>query len=148
MPDQNAYVEKRQHERIATRIKVSYQNITNDELDKMAATSSYQDISLGESRDVKVKDVMTVVTENISVGGLMIVGEQPFKSGQSMRLELTLPQTPMPLKCLAMVVRGSENPRDGKYSAGLRFLAINKDDVAKIQRYIVLQKRAGNESKP
>jgi c-di-GMP-binding flagellar brake protein YcgR len=59
-----------------------------------------------------------------------------------MNLELTLPQAPVPLKCLAVVVRGSSQPQDGKYSAGVRFLAINKDDVAKLQRYIILQKRA------
>lgn len=142
MPDQNAYIEKRQFERVASRIKVSYQVIPDSEVDKLVTTRAYQDISLGDSRDVKVKDVMTVVTENISVGGLMIVGDQPFKAGISMNIELTLPQAPVPLKCLAVVVRGSDAAVNGKYSAGLRFLAINKDDIAKIQRYIVLQKRA------
>ena len=142
MPDQNAYIEKREFERIATRIKVSFQVIPDSEIDRLVTTKAYQDISLGENRDLKVKDIMTVVTENISVGGLMLVGDQPFKAGTSMNLELTLPQTPVPLKCLGVVVRGSEAPVNGRYSAGLRFLAINKDDIAKIQRYIVLQKRA------
>lgn len=142
MPDQNAYIEKRASERLATRINVSYSIITDAELDRLASTKNYQDISLGENRDMKVKDVMNVVTENISVGGLMIVSEKPLKAGLSMNLELQLPQTPVPLKCLAVVVRGSEMPQNGLYTAGLRFLAINKDDVDKIQRYIVLQKRA------
>lgn len=142
MAEQNAHIEKREFERIATRIKVSYQIIADSEVERLMVGNSYQDISLGDTRDMKVKDVMTVVTENISVGGLMIVGEQPFKVGTSMNLSLQLPQTPLPLKCLAVVVRGSEAPKGGLYSAGVRFLAINKDDVAKIQRYIVLQKRA------
>jgi c-di-GMP-binding flagellar brake protein YcgR len=145
MPDQNAYIEKRQFERIASRIKVTYQVIADAEVDRLVTTKAYQDISLGDagaSKDMKVKDIMTVVTENISMGGMMIVGDQPFKAGTSMNVEMTLPQTPVPLKCLAVVVRGSDAAVGGKYSAGLRFLAINKDDIAKIQRYIILQKRA------
>ena len=142
MPDQNAYIEKRQFERMATRIRVNFQIISDTEVDRLVTTKAYQDISLGDSRDMKIKDIMTVVTENISMGGMMIVGDEPFKAGISMNVELTLPQTPVPLKCLAVVVRGSDAAVNGKYSAGLRFLAINKDDVAKIQRYIILQKRA------
>ena len=134
MPEQNAYIEKRQHERLSTRIKVSYHIIAEGEAERLVKQQGYQDIA--------AKELMTVVSENISAGGMMIVGEQPFVAGTSMQLEVTLPQTPLPLKCLAVVVRGSESAEAGRYSAGLKFLAINKDDVAKIQRYIILQKRA------
>src|SRR5260221_3428419 len=127
MPESNAYIEKRQFERVASRIQVRYKLIPDAEADKLAASSAYRDISLPASKDQKVKDVMTVVTENISVGGLMIIGDQPFKAGASMNLELVLPQTPHPLKALAVVVRGSEAPSQTalgpRYTAGVRFLA-------------------------
>jgi c-di-GMP-binding flagellar brake protein YcgR len=143
-----AYIEKRQFERVAARIQVRYQIIAGEEADRLAASSAYHDISLPNVKDKSVKDVMTVVTENVSVGGLMIVGDKPFKGGASMNVELVLPQTPMPLKALAVVVRASDKPaqtpQGPRYTAGLRFLAINKEDVQRIQRYIDAQKKAGN----
>lgn len=147
MPDSSGHIEKRAFERVDLRIAVNYKVIQEAEMERLISTKAYQDISLGQAQNQKIKDVMTVVTENISVGGLMIVGNEPFTIGSSIQMEMQLPQTPLPLKCLAVIVRSSESPVNGKYSAGVRFLGINKDDTAKIQRYIVLLKRADIQSR-
>ena len=78
----DAYIVKRQFERVTTKIQVKYRLVADQEMDKLVASSvTYHDISLPVDKGQLVKDVMTVVTENISVGGLMIVGDQPFASG-------------------------------------------------------------------
>lgn len=148
MADSNAYIEKRQFERVAARIQVTYHEIPEADAERLIASQAYKDISVPDPREIKVKDVMRVVTENISMGGLMIVGDKPFKSGQTVNVEMQLPQAPVPIKSLAVIVRGSEQPGPGgKYTAGVRFLALNKDDVARLERFIVLQKRAEQSKK-
>ena len=143
---QSGTIEKRQFERVSTRMQVRFEEIAEAEADRLMGDRSYKDLSLPDTRDVKVKDVMTVVAENISIGGLLIVGSRPFRAGQTLKMEITLPQTPVPLKALAVIVRAME-AAGGKHTAGVRFLGINKEDVAKIERYIFLQKKAEQAKK-
>jgi hypothetical protein len=60
--------------------------------------------------------------------------------------DITVPTLPRPLRALAEVVRSDSN--DGRvvdrtqkvYKAGLKIIAINKDDLTRIENYIIEEK--------
>ncbi len=149
MANENGFIEKRVSERVAAKIQVRFEAIPDDQAERLIHERSYKDLTQPMPANTRpLKDVMTVVTENISVGGLKLVGDKPFEEGHTLSVELILPQMPMPIKALAMVVRADRNRNDeGRYTAGLRFLAINKDDVARVERYVAMLKRASIEKK-
>jgi hypothetical protein len=82
------------------------------------------------------------------LGGLKIITPKPLKEGATLSLEMHIPGVPLPIKALAVVVRSEiAAGQVGKHSAGVLFLAINKVDVAKVERYIALVKRAEIEKR-
>lgn len=145
----SGYLEKRQFERVTAQIKVRYHELDEAQADQMIKANIYKDITHpGTEKPKAFKDVMTVVTENISVGGLKLVADKPFTEGRTLSVEMDLPGVPMAIKAIAVVVRAMPVAEvSGKFTGGLRFMAINKEDVAKVERYIALQKRAEIEKK-
>ena len=99
------------------------------------------------------KAMLTGVTENISTGGLALVSEQPMAIGTQVVVDITMPKMPQSLRALAEVVRSdSESGRVvdrtvSTYKAGLKILAINKDDLRRIENYIVEQKIQDRQGK-
>lgn len=146
MGDQG-FLEKRQHERITAHFRVRYRVIDGAEADALVSGTKYKDITTGPVIVPMggIKDVMTVVSENISVGGLMLTGPNPFKEGTSLSVELDLAGVPIPVKAISVVVRAPQKPNArGVYEAGVQFLAISKEDVAKVENFIVQKSRTGN----
>jgi hypothetical protein len=138
-----SFIERRKFVRYLTNIRVDYRVIDAAEEARIKAdTTSFR--SLSDAPKVTAsKDVTTVLTEDMSVGGLKIAAEEPFVLGSKMLLELHLQEIPVSVGALAMVVwsKGEKND-EGKYTAGLRFESINQEDLDRIKRYLVLQKRA------
>lgn len=133
------FLEKRQFERISARIPVRYMAVDLAEAERLAASNSYVDLTQPLAAAGKTKNVMQLVTENISVGGLMLVGDQAFQEGQTVAVELRVPPSPEPLRALAVVVRNMPSSA-GKFTAGVKFMALNKADVARLERYVQLMK--------
>jgi c-di-GMP-binding flagellar brake protein YcgR len=149
MADEQGVIERRQYERITAQFTVAFHLVETGDAERMSRPGGeYKDITVAHAGTKMVKDVMTVVTENISLGGLKLVTPKPIKEGSTLGLELQLPGLPLPIKALAVVVRSEIAPNaTGKHTAGVRFIAINKDDVAKVERYIALVKRAEIEKR-
>jgi c-di-GMP-binding flagellar brake protein YcgR len=146
MPNEQGTIERRQFERITAHFEVRYHEIPAAEAEQLTkATGEYNDITAPVATKA-VKDVMSVVTENISLGGLKIIGAKPFKEKSTLNLEMLIPGFPVPLKALAVVVR-ADAAVDGKYSAGVLFIGLNKEDIAKVERYVLLMKRAEIEKR-
>lgn len=144
MPGEAGYLEKRQFVRVSAKTEVRFREIDGKEADRLIRTNSYKDITIPAAHtgdSLQVKDVMSVVTENVSVGGMKLVATKPFAAGKSLAVELMLPGMPLPIKAVALVAWADsvKNP-EGKYTAGLRFIGINKEDVAKVEKFIESQK--------
>jgi hypothetical protein len=90
--------------------------------------------------------VLTGVTDNISQGGLALISDTPMAMGTHVVCDITMPNLPRPLRALAEVVR--TDSKDGRivdksvltYKVGLKILAINKDDLTRIENYIIEEK--------
>jgi c-di-GMP-binding flagellar brake protein YcgR len=146
MPSEVGYIERRQFVRVPAKTEVRFREIDGKEADTLIRTNTYKDITtLAPPRagdPLQVKDIMTVVTENVSAGGLKLVADKPFILGKSLSIELVLPAMPLPIKAVALVMYADsgKNP-EGKYTAGLRFIGISREDVARVDRFINLRKQ-------
>lgn len=140
---ERGWMEQRRHERIATTLKVSYRVL--DDVEKTASLDHphYQQTTAEKLPQLAQKShAYHAVTRDISEGGLSIMGERPFVDGAHVEVHLELPQYKGPLKILAVVARASSFFELGKtvYSAGLKLVALNSDDMKRLGNYLLAEK--------
>ena len=140
---ERGWMEQRRHERIAATLKVSYRVL--DEIEKTASLEHphYQQTTAEKLPQLAQKShAYHAVTKDISDGGLSIMGERPFADGAHVEVHLQLPQYKGPLKILAVVARASSFFELGKtvYSAGLKLVALNSDDMKRLGNYLLAEK--------
>ena len=140
-------IEQRKFERIVSQLQIKYYVVDAAYADQLATEAAYKDTTLEKLAVMqRPTTVLTGVTENISQGGLSLVSEQPLALGTRVVCDITMPNLPRPLRALAEVVRSDSN--DGRvvdrtvsiYKAGLKISAINKDDLTRIENYIIEEK--------
>lgn len=148
-------IEKRQFERIVSQLQIKYYVVDNAYAEQLKTEAAYKDTTLAKLAAVpRPTNVLSGMSEDISQGGLSLVCEQPLAIGTHVVCDITMPTLPRPLRALAEVVRSDSN--DGRiidrtqtvYKAGLKILAINKDDLTRIENYIIEEKirsRAGGK---
>jgi hypothetical protein len=71
------------------------------------------------------------------------VGQEVFPEDCALQIQLYLPGQPIPLNLLAEVVRAvqeSSSTMGATFRAGLKILALNKQDVAKLDRFLLAEK--------
>ena len=136
-------MEQRRHERIATTMKVSYRIL--DEMEKILKLEhpSYQESTADKLPQLAQKShAYHAVTRDISEGGLSLMGDKPFSNGAHVEVNLQLPQYKGPLTVLAVVTRAGSFFEMGKtvYSAGLKLVAINNDDMKRLSHFLLAEK--------
>jgi c-di-GMP-binding flagellar brake protein YcgR len=140
-------IEQRQFERITSTLQIKYYIIEREYADKLQADAAYKDTTLESlAKADRPNTPLQGVTDNISAGGLSLVTDQPVALGTSVVCDITMPNLPRPLRALAEVVR-TDN-KEGRvvdrtistYRAGLKIIAINKDDLKRIENYIIEEK--------
>lgn len=140
-------IEQRQFERIIAVLNIKYYIIDEGYASKLSSESAYKDTTLEKLQAAdRVRSPMTGVTENISKGGLSLTSDEPLAEGQKVIVDMTLPNITRPMRALAEVVRSDS--KHGKvmdrtiksYNSGLKILAINKDDMRRIENYMVEEK--------
>lgn len=138
-----SFIERRKFVRYLASIRVDYHFIDAAEEAKLKSENpSFRSLS-DPIKPSASKDVTTVLTEDMSVGGLKIGADQPFTLGKKIFVELHLPEIPVSVGALALVVWVKNEKNDeGKYTAGLRFESINQEDLERIKRYLIIQKKA------
>ena len=136
-------LDKRNFERFRTRLQVRYRQLGETEVATLLHDGSYAPTSSEKGRSKETKDLFKVITDDVSQGGLRIVSPVPIAIGVVMAVELHLPEIPLPIAALAEVVWISENPGGG-HACGLRFTQINKTDLTKLERFLLLQKPASS----
>ena len=140
-------IEQRQFERITSTLQIKYYIIEKDYADKLQVDAAYKDTTLESlSKMDRPNTPLQGVTDNISAGGLALVTDQPVSLGTFVVCDITMPNLPRPLRALAEVVRSDS--KEGKvidrtistYRSGLKIIAINKDDLKRIENYIIEEK--------
>ena len=81
MSTKPGWMEKRQHERVLTSLKVEYR-LVEGSAKKVLKHENYSDTTLDQVVQMSAKStVHQAVTKDISMGGMSLVGEQAFPMG-------------------------------------------------------------------
>ncbi len=140
-------IEQRKFERILATLQIKYYIVDDAYAKALQEDAAYKDTSLEKLKKLdRPNTPLQGVTENISHGGLALVTDQPVAMGTHVVCDITLPSLPRPMRALAEVIRSDS--RDGRvidrtvhtYRSGLRILAINNDDLKRIENYIIEEK--------
>lgn len=143
-------IERRKHERIVAQLQIKYYIVDAAYAQQLQAEAAYKDTTLEKlAASPRPVNVLSGMSEDISQGGLSLVSEQPLAVGTHVVCDITVPALPRPLRALAEVVRSDS--KDGRvidrtqnvYKCGLKILAINKDDLVRIENYIIEEKIRG-----
>jgi c-di-GMP-binding flagellar brake protein YcgR len=137
-------MEKRQFERIDASVKVTYALIPKAQLVSTLSEPAYRDSSTDHLPDLSKKSATVhAVTRDISMGGMSLVGEAAFPEDMALEIHLYLPTYPAPLTLIAEVVRAqseSSGSNGSTYRAGIKILAINKQDVMRLDKYLLAER--------
>ena len=140
-------IEQRKFERLVATLQIKYYVVDDKYAEQLKTEAAYKDTSLDQLMSAaRPSTVLSGVTENISQGGLSLVSDVPMAMGTHVVCDITMPTLPRPLRALAEVVR--TDSKDGRivdrsahtYKVGLKILAINKDDLTRIENYIIEEK--------
>ena len=142
------HIEQRQFERIVAVLQIKYYPLDPLTADAMQVDDSYKDTTLENLREQsRVQSPMTGVTENISKGGLSLTSEEPLMVGQKVIVDMTLPNVKQPVRALAEVMRSSGDSKSqvvdrnaASFSAGLKIIAVNKEDLRRVENFIISEK--------
>jgi len=143
MTIQQGWMEQRKFERVSASLRVSYRVLEGAEQDGILDQSRYNQTTAEQLPHLSQKfHVYHAITRDISMGGMSISGEKPFAEGQNVEIYLQLPQYNVTLTLLSVVVRATSFFQTGKtmYSAGVKLLALNREDVARLERFLLAEK--------
>ncbi|HVM32067.1 MAG TPA: PilZ domain-containing protein [bacterium] len=143
-PIRTGWMEKRQQERIDASIKVSYHLVPKEGLLEVMNQPAYRDSTADHLPELSKKSsVIHAVTQDVSMGGLSLVGQDPFPVSSALEVHLYLPAYPSPVTLLAEVMRSSpfaSGVNGQSHRAGLKILAINRKDVIRIEKFLLEEK--------
>ncbi|HET9870418.1 MAG TPA: PilZ domain-containing protein [bacterium] len=143
-PMRTGWMEKRQHERIDASIKVAYHLVPKEGLLEVMSQPAYKDSTADHLPELSKKSsVIHAVTQDISVGGLSLVGQDPFPLNSALEVHLYLPAYPSPVTLLTEVMRSTAmaaGVNGQTYRAGLKILAVNRKDVIRIEKFLLEEK--------
>lgn len=135
-----AALEQRRFERLRAGLTIKFRPVVIDEENLLVKQGGYAAPESFKANTPEIKDFNKVVTEDISLGGLKIGAPVAMPNGTRLWLQISLPEAPIPINAIAEV-RWSK-PEGGQYAHGLKFVSVSKPDLDKVERFLVLQKRA------
>ncbi len=124
-------------------VKVSYQIVGKDELVKVLTQAAYKDSTVADLPDLARRStVFHAVTRDLTPTGMSIVTQEPVSPGTAVTVQLVLASTPTPVTLLAEVteVGKSEGLKGTSYRAAVKILAINREDVVRIEKHLLVDK--------
>jgi hypothetical protein len=138
--------EQRRYERMRASLSIKYRLVGPDEEAALTKQGHYVPpasfkANTAETRDFnKLANEDSGVSEDISLGGLKLTTPVALAEGTRLWLEVVFPEVPIPLNAMAEV-RWCR-PAGDQWNSGLKFSGISKVDLDKVERFLVLQKRA------
>jgi hypothetical protein len=143
MTIQKGWMEQRHHERVAATLKISYRVLDDKEKSGALNQPRYSQTKAEHLPHLSQKfQVYHAVTRDISEGGLSVTGELPFSEGQHVEVSIVLPQYNVPITFLTEVMRAGSFFELGKtmYNAGVKILALNREDMDRLMKYVLSEK--------
>ncbi len=137
------WMEKRMFERISATVKVTYRLVPKEEVVSLLNHPYYKDSKADQLPDLAEKStVFHAVTRDLSLGGMALVGDQPFPEGSAVAIQLHLAGYPSPITLMAEVIRTQElgGMAGVQYRAAVKILAINRADVTRMEKYLLVEK--------
>jgi c-di-GMP-binding flagellar brake protein YcgR len=135
-----AELDKRRFERMKAGLHIKYRPVVAEEENMLVKQGGYAAPEAFKANTPEIKDFNRVVTEDISLGGLKIGAAQAMPNGTRLWLQIELPDAPIAINAIAEV-RWSK-PEGLAFTHGLKFVSVSKPDLDKVERFLVLQKRA------
>jgi hypothetical protein len=133
-------LDKRRFERMKAGLQIKYRAVGPSEEATLVKQGGYAAPEAFHSHTSEIKDFNKVVSEDVSLGGLRISTPVPLPEGTRLWLQVSIPEVPIPVNAIARVQWSRS--AGSLCSSGLKFESISKSDLDKVERYLVLQKRA------
>jgi hypothetical protein len=133
-------LEKRRYERLRAGLQIKYRAVGPTEEATLVKDGGYASPEVFHSHTAEIKDFNKVVTEDISLGGLRINTTAPMPVGTRLWVQASLPDVPIAVNAIAQVMWS--RTAGSLCSSGLKFESISKTDLEKVERYLMLQKKA------
>jgi c-di-GMP-binding flagellar brake protein YcgR len=144
MAIRTGWMEKRQFERIDASIKVTYFLVPKSELVKILSDPAYRESSADHLPELSKKSAtFNAVTRDLSMGGMSLVGQEAFPADSALEIHLYLPGYPTPITLIAEVIRvlaESSSSNGSTFRAGIKILAINRQDVVRLDKFLLSEK--------
>jgi hypothetical protein len=138
-------LEKRRYERIRSGLQIKYRAVGPTEEATLVKQGGYAEPEAFRANTPEISDFNKVVCEDISLGGVRINTSAPLPEGTRLWLQVSVPGVPIPVNAIGEV-RWSRKA-GSLCSSGLKFASISKVDLDKVERFLVLQKRAEFEKR-
>jgi c-di-GMP-binding flagellar brake protein YcgR len=144
MAIRTGWMEKRQFERIDASIKVTYFLVPKIELVKILSDPAYRESSTDHLPELSKKSAtFSAVTRDLSMGGMSLVAPEALPPDSALEIHLYLPGYPTPVTLIAEVIRffsESSGSNGSTFRAGIKILAINRQDVLRLDKFLLAQK--------
>jgi hypothetical protein len=152
--DEPGDLEKRRANRVTAHFSVTFREINDEDAMALAGMEEMPELPVEPPPPPSSAGSAAVegagLTENLSQGGLsfsgdlQLLGDRRIERGKKLLVEFQLPGESNVVRAVAVVAWSIEGKGEhGKFTAGLMFLGIAPDDLAKIHRYIDAQASAG-----
>ena len=133
-------LDKRRFERMKAGLQIKFRAVGPSEEATLVKQGGYAAPEAFHSHTSEIKDFNKVVSEDISLGGLRISTPAPLPEGTRLWLQVSIPEVPIPVNAIAQVMW--TRTAGSLCSSGLKFDSIAKADLDKVERYLIMQKRA------
>jgi len=135
-----AMLEQRRFERMKAGLQIKYRAVGPSEEATLIKQGGYGLPEAFHANTPEIKDFNKVVTEDISIGGMKIATPAPLPEGTKLWVQVSIPDVPIAVNAMA-TVRWTRSAGT-LCTSGLKFDSISKADLDKVERYLILQKRA------
>jgi hypothetical protein len=139
-------LDKRRYERMKAGLLIKYRVVGPTEEATLVKQGDYAAPEAFKASTQEMKDFNKVACEDISLGGLKINTPFPLPEGSRLWLQVSVPGVPMAVNAIAEV-RWSRHS-GSLCSSGVKFTGISNVDLAKVERYLALQKSTEVPKKP
>ena len=138
-------LEKRRYERLRAGLQIKFRPVGPTEEATLVKDGGYAKPEVFHSHTAEIKDFNKVVSEDVSLGGLRINTPMPLPTAMRLWVQVSIPDVPIPVNAIAQVMWSRQ--AGSLCSSGLKFESISKTDLEKVERFLVLQKKAALEKR-
>jgi hypothetical protein len=143
MSMRTGYLEQRRSAQLLASVKVQWNEVEKGELVYFLTQAAYRDSTASQLPDLARRStVFYAVTRDMTPSLMSLVTQEKVVSGTSVSIRMTLTAAPEPVTLLAeaVTVERSEGLKGTSYNASLKILAINREDVIRIERHLLVEK--------